>query len=1092
MKQETSIRFGEFLVRIEYCANCSSHNGSLRHNEKKYLDKAQKLKDLLSKEFPFLTIVLQPLQLQISSKLGCFEVFYSDYLKQEEHLVSSKLRTLKWPEPKVVINNIRNFMKKKKLEVGLIVKNLERLAEKQRNLESVRCLLISEVDFPRVVQCLKTLQGRSKTLPGELSSVVGRPRVGSCYSGTTLKSSKPIRQIQSGMVNKKTPLHSRMVGTAPEFRNSQLNSSRPSRKSRNRVLSAIVIKKLESGETEADLIKHLLENKPCVFEEGVNRESKVIFPGIGPGRYRFIVLKDFNFKFGIKEIKVGPFIRPLDGSQTEEMEIETSDQAFFEMKVLQNKQNPIVSHGFQRVENEKKTFIEMEIVKKENAGAGSEYLYFKSNEVNPGKYEATFEFNNYSEKKIEVSVHCGLNKYTLGPKGLTESEPEGLPKFLDNETLTSQMKDLKVDDFFFRQEKKKRYNGEIPRIKRKMKKKTEPSKTVEVIQIKKTRPELQKREKKNKENMRILNTYKKKKKRTISKKVKAKNQKNLSGKKKKIKLSKKKKTKKRKNRMHSDETEPTDAEHMPSNEYRMKAVFAEEPSKERDFGKKLELSMQTIPENPSEVNSKNFRLDNISETNSPSKFNSIVRSEHNSIQNNPVETMEMINTKRNSTKISSSKKSTKKSSRKSKKKTNSHSSKKHKSNSKKKPKSIKNSFVSDNKGKVPSPMNSHFKSSGSSFHITPKNNMGFQASFNHEAARNPLTSRSINQQNSTLKKEDDKKARITSGNRIRPGERLPSAKSKASPSDTAQGKSRQTVPSFISSRIEEICFFEWFSEFESRVENGAINIFCSKSSSLDCSFILSETEPPRPIKSFNVCDGAFQQVLIPLSVDQPILCRLFFEIIKPQLDEEVLVVLYSCNNWLAFRLSDYIRSTSSFEKQDKFCDLALCNLSTGVMLPMLALTQNRPEVGTGIPEIRKLVSFVNNSKFGVSKFFGFDKEQVADTAREYILNTNEARDSLNSYEITGDLDYLLNSVRCDNSGGISLALIERMFHIWKELVKQTENFDFDDSFIEEEEFDELEDENEFDEMEDENEFEKDEFKDDAEFSNAFIKISEAG
>lgn len=152
---------------------------------------------------------------------------------------------------------------------------------------------------------------------------------------------------------------------------------------------------------------------------------------------------------------------------------------------------------------------------------------------------------------------------------------------------------------------------------------------------------------------------------------------------------------------------------------------------------------------------------------------------------------------------------------------------------------------------------------------------------------------------------------------------------------------------------------------------------------------------------------------------------------------------------------------------------------------MLSLTKNRPDVGTGISEIRKLVSFVQNSRFAVSKFFGFDEEQMENTAQEYTLSASEAKESLNNYEITGDLDYLLNSVRCNSSGRVSLALIERMFQIWQELVRQTEYMQIEESFHDEEEFDELEETND-----EASEFGKEEFEDDSVYSDAFIKVND--
>lgn len=40
-----NLRFGEYLVIIEFCSKCHEHNNSLRHDEQKYLSKAIKLKE---------------------------------------------------------------------------------------------------------------------------------------------------------------------------------------------------------------------------------------------------------------------------------------------------------------------------------------------------------------------------------------------------------------------------------------------------------------------------------------------------------------------------------------------------------------------------------------------------------------------------------------------------------------------------------------------------------------------------------------------------------------------------------------------------------------------------------------------------------------------------------------------------------------------------------------------------------------------------------------------------------------------------------------------------------------------------------------
>ena len=88
-------------------------------------------------------------------------------------------------------------------------------------------------------------------------------------------------------------------------------------------------------------------------------------------------------------------------------------------------------------------------------------------------------------------------------------------------------------------------------------------------------------------------------------------------------------------------------------------------------------------------------------------------------------------------------------------------------------------------------------------------------------------------------------------------------------------------------------------------------------------------------------------------------------------------------------------------------------------MPTLAMLPFRPQVSTGLPEIRRLVSFIQNSKFGAAQFFGFDPEHVEQKDQEYLLSASEARTSMNSYEIGGDLSFLLGSLRRDKKKNIS-------------------------------------------------------------------------
>ena len=349
---------------------------------------------------------------------------------------------------------------------------------------------------------------------------------------------------------------------------------------------------------------------------------------------------------------------------------------------------------------------------------------------------------------------------------------------------------------------------------------------------------------------------------------------------------------------------------------------------------------------------------------------------------------------------------------------------------------------------VPSPKSPHFQNSLSNrSHHTPR----VPSSSHKSKSRSKVSGKG---QSNEEKTRGAPKPRITSGNRIRPGERLPSAKSKASPTENSKHRQNVNAPNYVRSDPQEIALLDIFSECESKLDRGAINIFCSKSDWLECSFMLSDENPSINIQSFHLLGGSLQQVTIPLTPEQPMLCRIFFEVQSPT-DTDVSVLLFSCGRWIAIRLAQYVRNCRAKTSPEGYCDLALCNLSTGTIMPTLAMLPFRPQVSTGLPEIRRLVSFIQNSKFGAAQFFGFDPEHVEQKEQEYLLSALEARTSMNSYEIGGDLSFLLGSLRRDVKKNISLTLLQRAVPLWKQIAKETADFDFEQSFEEEEDFDQM-------------------------------------
>lgn len=154
------LRYGEYCVLIEFCSNCNDHNNSLRHNSDKYLEKALSLKRKLQEEFPFIKIYLKPLQTEVKEnirRLGLFEINFGSYESPEWKLVGSKLKTLKWPSEKVVLNNIRNRFEGKTLYIDL--KYDEASFHPENNFKKhIKTLLVSHLDYSEAI--LKTSKGK--------------------------------------------------------------------------------------------------------------------------------------------------------------------------------------------------------------------------------------------------------------------------------------------------------------------------------------------------------------------------------------------------------------------------------------------------------------------------------------------------------------------------------------------------------------------------------------------------------------------------------------------------------------------------------------------------------------------------------------------------------------------------------------------------------------------------------------------------------------------------------------------------------------------------------------------------------------------
>ncbi|EAS05376.3 hypothetical protein TTHERM_00697090 (macronuclear) [Tetrahymena thermophila SB210] len=126
------IRDGEFIVTIEYCTNCHEHQGTTRHDEKKYEYIAQNLKKEILRHYPVIKVYMKPLitenqdhsieNLYARSRLGAMEVQICSNKNGRitKNILFSKLKTKTWPSTLSVLNEIRKYMGTCTLTIQLI------------------------------------------------------------------------------------------------------------------------------------------------------------------------------------------------------------------------------------------------------------------------------------------------------------------------------------------------------------------------------------------------------------------------------------------------------------------------------------------------------------------------------------------------------------------------------------------------------------------------------------------------------------------------------------------------------------------------------------------------------------------------------------------------------------------------------------------------------------------------------------------------------------------------------------------------------------------------------------------------------------
>lgn len=353
-----NLRFGEFLIIIEFCSKCENHNNSLRHIETKYLSKAINLKSLIQQEFPFMKIYLKPLQEDQSKnlkKLGLFEIYFSDYENKELILIGSKLKTLKWPKSKIVINNIRDRFSGKILDIKL-EKNFRNFFHPENLIknEDIKTIFCSSLDFPEIFK-------------------------------NVLKKKKN-RKSKTAKLNFK----------------------------KERKLSSIVTSKIETGILQKSEIDNLLINKKIENVQNLDKNNNLKFKNVKPGNYKLIVLENKNIKYSIYDIRVLPYLREKDAIQKENFSLNFKEESICELFLEFEKENPIIKLSFKKRQEGNVSQMEEDVVFKKNiCENGNFFSVFRVDDIMAGFYEIFVEYRDYQIFRNFVFIFKGFNFYKV-------------------------------------------------------------------------------------------------------------------------------------------------------------------------------------------------------------------------------------------------------------------------------------------------------------------------------------------------------------------------------------------------------------------------------------------------------------------------------------------------------------------------------------------------------------------------------------------------------------------------------------------------------------------------------------------------------
>lgn len=301
------------------------------------------------------------------------------------------------------------------------------------------------------------------------------------------------------------------------------------------------------------------------------------------------------------------------------------------------------------------------------------------------------------------------------------------------------------------------------------------------------------------------------------------------------------------------------------------------------------------------------------------------------------------------------------------------------------------------------------------------------------------------------------KQRGASGNRIRPGERLYSAKSKSN-QPTNDDSSKNSI--IIQQPADKYKADSLYQAFEKSIEPESLNIFMAINDhfKIDFEFLFDQAgsmDEQSQSKFYNEdsIDNRFEHHCL-RHTPQYEFGRICIERLSAKPDgEPVQLYLVTAKRVTRINLTEFFHQLAN--EDELYCHIAFvvnsANRSELEEIVSLVPMAEPIKCFTGLQEIKSITSFVKNSKFGVEKFFGFEEE--ADEQMPSAIGREDVIESLHNYEIEFSSPFVLNAVRVDKRGNVGLQKLQEVYAGWQRLSESIGEVDFEEG---EEEIDERE------------------------------------